>query len=99
MRAPGSGCAGAKQKVPVSSKVESSGFDNCKQAPHGMVALVLWVRVGSMPSLAAGNFGISAAVMRPTSPYLKAPPLAHSTTFGENGGGKEWVGENSVWNV
>ena len=33
-----------------------------------------------MSSLAARSFGISASVMRPTSPYLKAPPLAHSTT-------------------
>src|ERR1035441_808780 len=34
----------------------------------------------AMSSLAAGSFGISASVIRPTSPYLKVPPLAHSTT-------------------
>jgi len=33
-----------------------------------------------MSSVADRNFGTSASVMRPTSPYLKAPPLAHSTT-------------------
>ena len=33
-----------------------------------------------MSSVAARSFGISASVMRPTSPYLKVPPLAHSTT-------------------
>ena len=33
-----------------------------------------------MSSVAARNFGTSASVMRPTSPYLKTPPLAHSTT-------------------
>ena len=33
-----------------------------------------------MNSVAARSFGTSASVMRPTSPYLKAPPLAHSTT-------------------
>ena len=33
-----------------------------------------------MSSVAARSFGTSASVMRPTSPYLKAPPLAHSTT-------------------
>jgi len=33
-----------------------------------------------MSSVAARSFGISASVMRPTSPYLKTPPLAHSTT-------------------
>ena len=33
-----------------------------------------------MSSVAASNFGISASVMRPISPYLKAPALAHSTT-------------------
>ena len=33
-----------------------------------------------MSSVAARSFGVSASVMRPTSPYLKAPPLAHSTT-------------------
>jgi len=33
-----------------------------------------------MSSVAARSFGISASVMRPTSPYLNAPPLAHSTT-------------------
>jgi len=31
-------------------------------------------------SAAARSFGTSASVMRPTSQYLKAPPLAHSTT-------------------
>ena len=30
-------------------------------------------------SVAARSFGISASVMRPTSPYLNAPALAHST--------------------
>ena len=30
--------------------------------------------------MAARSFGISASVMRPTSPYLNVPPLAHSTT-------------------
>ena len=34
----------------------------------------------AMSSVAALSFGVSASVMRPTSPYLKAPPLAHSTT-------------------
>jgi hypothetical protein len=33
-----------------------------------------------MSPVAASNFGISASVMRPISPYLKAPALAHSTT-------------------
>jgi hypothetical protein len=33
-----------------------------------------------MSSVAAHSFGIYASVMRPTSPYLKSPPLAHSTT-------------------
>jgi hypothetical protein len=31
-------------------------------------------------SVAARSLGASASVMRPTSPYLKTPPLAHSTT-------------------
>jgi len=30
--------------------------------------------------VAARSFGASASVMRATSPYLNAPPLAHSTT-------------------
>ena len=34
----------------------------------------------AMSSVAARSFGVSTSVMRPTSPYLKAPPLAHSTT-------------------
>ena len=34
----------------------------------------------AMSSVAARSFGISASVIRPTSPYLNAPPLAHSTT-------------------
>jgi len=34
----------------------------------------------AISSVAARNFGASASVMRPTSPYLNAPPLAHSTT-------------------
>ena len=34
----------------------------------------------AMSSVAARSFGVSASVMRPTSPYLNAPPLAHSTT-------------------
>ena len=34
----------------------------------------------AMSSVAALSFGVSASVMRPTSPYLNAPPLAHSTT-------------------
>ena len=33
-----------------------------------------------MKSVADRSFGASASVIRPTSPYLKAPPLAHSTT-------------------
>jgi hypothetical protein len=33
-----------------------------------------------MSSVAVRSFGISASVMRPTSQYLKVPPLAHSTT-------------------
>ena len=33
-----------------------------------------------MSSVAARSFGVSASVMRPISPYLKVPPLAHSTT-------------------
>jgi len=33
-----------------------------------------------MSSVAARSFGASASVMRPTSPYLNAPPLAHSST-------------------
>jgi len=33
-----------------------------------------------MSSVAARSFVVSASVMRPTSPYLKAPPLAHCTT-------------------
>src|ERR1039458_6780519 len=37
-------------------------------------------RVDAMNSVAARSFGVSASVMRPTSPYLKTPPLAHSTT-------------------
>jgi hypothetical protein len=32
-----------------------------------------------MSSVAARSFGVSASVMRPTSPYLKTPPLAHPT--------------------
>ena len=36
--------------------------------------------VDAMSSVAARSFGVSASVMRPTSPYLNAPPLAHSTT-------------------
>ena len=36
--------------------------------------------VDAMSSVAARSFGVSASVMRPTSPYLKTPPLAHSTT-------------------
>ena len=34
----------------------------------------------AMSSVAARSFGVSASVMWPTSPYLNAPPLAHSTT-------------------
>src|SRR5208337_4220504 len=34
----------------------------------------------AMSSVAALSFGVSTSVMRPTSPYLNAPPLAHSTT-------------------
>ena len=30
--------------------------------------------------MAARSFGASVSVMRPISPYLKVPPLAHSTT-------------------
>ena len=33
-----------------------------------------------MSLVAARSFGLSASVMRPISPYLKVPPLAHSTT-------------------
>jgi len=33
-----------------------------------------------MSSVAARSFGVSASIMRPTSLYLKTPPLAHSTT-------------------
>ena len=33
-----------------------------------------------MNSVAARSFGTSASVIRPTSPYLNVPPLAHSTT-------------------
>src|ERR1039457_6647989 len=33
-----------------------------------------------MRSVAARSFELSASVMRPISPYLKTPPLAHSTT-------------------
>jgi hypothetical protein len=33
-----------------------------------------------MSSVAARSFGVSASVIRPTSPYLKTPLLAHSTT-------------------
>jgi len=33
-----------------------------------------------MSSVAARKFGALPSVMRPTSPYLKTPPLAHSTT-------------------
>ena len=33
-----------------------------------------------MSSVAARNFGVSASVMQPISPYLKVSPLAHSTT-------------------
>jgi len=33
-----------------------------------------------MSSVAARSFGVSTSVMRPTSPYLNALPLAHSTT-------------------
>ena len=36
--------------------------------------------VDAISSVAARSFGVSASVMRPTSPYLKVPPLAHSTT-------------------
>lgn len=34
----------------------------------------------AMSSVAVRNFEASASVIRPTSPYLKAPPLARSTT-------------------
>ena len=34
----------------------------------------------AMSSLAARSLGTSPSVMRPTSPYLKVPPLAHCTT-------------------
>ena len=37
--------------------------------------------VDAMSSVAALSFGVSTSVMRPTSPYLNAPPLAHSTTL------------------
>ena len=37
-------------------------------------------RLDATSSVAARSFGVSASVMRPISPYLKAPPLAHSTT-------------------
>ena len=37
-------------------------------------------RADAMTSVAARSFGLSTSVMRPTSPYLKAPQLAHSTT-------------------
>ena len=33
-----------------------------------------------MRCVATLSFGVSPSVMRPTSPYLKTPPLAHSTT-------------------
>jgi hypothetical protein len=33
-----------------------------------------------MSSVAARSFGVSTSVMRPISPYLKLPSLAHSTT-------------------
>jgi len=33
-----------------------------------------------MSSVAACSLGTSPSVMRPISPYLKVPPLAHSTT-------------------
>jgi hypothetical protein len=33
-----------------------------------------------MSTVAARSFGQSASVIRPTSPYLNAPPLAHCTT-------------------
>src|SRR5271169_6483317 len=33
-----------------------------------------------MSSVAALSFGVSTSVIRPTSPYLNVPPLAHSTT-------------------
>src|ERR1035438_8977207 len=33
-----------------------------------------------MSSVAARSLGKSPSVMRPISPYLKVPPLAHSTT-------------------
>jgi hypothetical protein len=33
-----------------------------------------------MTSVAARSLGTSPSVRRPTSPYLNAPPLAHSTT-------------------
>jgi hypothetical protein len=33
-----------------------------------------------MSSVAARSLGTSPSVIRPTSPYLKVPPLAHSTT-------------------
>src|ERR1035441_4844367 len=37
-------------------------------------------RVDAISAVAARSFGTSASVIRPTSPYLKVPPLAHSTT-------------------
>jgi len=36
--------------------------------------------VDAVSSVAARSFGVSASVMRPTSSYLKTPPLAHFTT-------------------
>ena len=41
---------------------------------------VVPAKADAMSSLAARSFAASASVMRPTSPYLKVPPLAHSTT-------------------
>ncbi len=37
-------------------------------------------RVDAMSSVAARSLGTSPSAMRPISPYLKVPPLAHSTT-------------------
>ena len=40
---------------------------------------VAWM-ADAMSSVAARSFGTSASVIRPTSPYLNVPALAHSTT-------------------
>src|SRR5208283_5666860 len=56
----------------------SRGFNVGKKEAINQRAVL--ATADAMSSVAARSLGVSASVIRPTSPYLKAPPLAHSTT-------------------